>query len=181
MTPRAREEELVVREVEDETLVYDLKRHKAHSLNPTAARVWRYCDGNTTIAEMARRLRAELDTPVDEQVVRLALQRLDGAHLLQERLIPAGGAEQISRRSVARRLGMAAGLTILLPVVTSIVAPTPALAATCLADVPGGACCPPGSILNQPCGGAACPHHVCTPNPTCAGPGESGFKCISNL
>ena len=115
-----------------EMLVYDLASHRAHSLNRTAALVWRWCDGNTTLAEMARRLRAELDAPVDEEVVRLALQRLDGARLLQERVTRPRDAERISRRAVARRLGMAAGLTVLLPVVTSIIAPTPAHAASCV-------------------------------------------------
>jgi len=133
MTPRARVDELVVREVEDETLVYDLKRHRAHSLNQTAALVWRWCDGRTTVLEMAQRLQAELRLPADEEVVLLALDRLGRSHLLQERVTSKEEAVRVSRRAVARKVAMAAGMTVLLPVVTSIVAPTPAAAATCLA------------------------------------------------
>ena len=40
MLPKARQEQLTVRELPDETVVYDLARHKAHCLNPTAALIW---------------------------------------------------------------------------------------------------------------------------------------------
>src|SRR5438067_12451593 len=113
MEPRAREDELVVREVEDETLVYDLKRHKAHSLNHTAALVWRWCDGQATIPEMARRLSAETKIAAGEDAVWLALDGLGRARLLQERATRPDDAERVSRRAVARKLGMTAGLTLL--------------------------------------------------------------------
>src|SRR5207249_1852852 len=101
--------DLVVQEVADETLVYDLKRHRVHALNPTAPRVWRLCDGRTTIAEMAERLSRETGPPADEEVVWLALDGLGRARLLQERVTRPGDAERVSRRAVARKLGMAAG------------------------------------------------------------------------
>jgi hypothetical protein len=43
--PQARTEGLTVRELAEETLVYDKERHKAHCLNRTAACVWKHCDG----------------------------------------------------------------------------------------------------------------------------------------
>ena len=54
--PRARTDGLVINELTDEVLVYDLKRDKAHCLNAAAASVWKQCDGRTTVAEIARRL-----------------------------------------------------------------------------------------------------------------------------
>ena len=36
--PTARQEQLIVEEVLDETIIYDLRRNRAHSLNRTAAR-----------------------------------------------------------------------------------------------------------------------------------------------
>ena len=39
LMPRARQDELVVEELPDETLVYDLKRHKALCLNRTSVLV----------------------------------------------------------------------------------------------------------------------------------------------
>ena len=59
--PRALRDDLVIRVLEDETLVYDTKRDQAHCLNYAAARVWEFCDGNTTAAQASRALRTELD------------------------------------------------------------------------------------------------------------------------
>lgn len=127
MTPRAREAELVVQHLSDETLVYDLARHQAHCLNPIAARVWRLCDGQTPVAALATRLSKELGGEAAEDVVWLALDQLARAHLLRERPTRPKGSPRHSRREVLRRLGQAA----LLPAVASIVAPTPAEAQAC--------------------------------------------------
>jgi Coenzyme PQQ synthesis protein D (PqqD) len=52
--PRARQHELLVHELADEILVYDLNGHKAHSLNKAAALVWQRCDGEGSITDIAR-------------------------------------------------------------------------------------------------------------------------------
>ena len=83
LMPRARQDELVVEELRDETLVYDLERHKARCLNPTAALVWRHCDGQTSVAEVAALLEEQSATPADESVVWMALDRLSRAHLIE--------------------------------------------------------------------------------------------------
>ncbi len=61
--PQMRAHGLVVDDLPDEVLVYDLDRHQAHCLNRSAALVWRACDGHSDPAEIARRLTAELDAP----------------------------------------------------------------------------------------------------------------------
>ncbi len=53
MQPQARQDKLLVQEVGDELVVYDQKRHVAHSLNRTAALVWQNCDGQRTVADLA--------------------------------------------------------------------------------------------------------------------------------
>src|SRR4051794_24438190 len=103
MHPKAREEGLLVEELADETMVYDQKRHKAHCLNRTAALVWRHCDGQTSVSQLVTLLR-KLELPAEEELVWLALDRLEKAHLLQDR--PARPMEGISRRQVMRKLGM---------------------------------------------------------------------------
>src|SRR5437773_6723974 len=103
MLPRRRHKDLVIENLADETLVYDLKRHKGHCLNGTASRVWKLCNGRTTVPEMMARLERDLHMPVDEQVVWFALRRLDKAYLLRERL-PSGLSERaLSRRQLMRR------------------------------------------------------------------------------
>src|SRR4051812_9076998 len=95
LIPRARAEGLLVREMPDgELMIYDTERHQGHSLNRMAALVWRHCAGQTSVEEMAAALRQQ-DLPASEDVVWLALDRLERAHLLQERLVHP--AEVVSR------------------------------------------------------------------------------------
>jgi Coenzyme PQQ synthesis protein D (PqqD) len=138
--PKAREDRLLVENLADEVLVYDGKRHKAHCLNQTAAIVWKHCDGQTAVPEIARRVQHELKTPVGEDVVWLALDALGRNHLLQEQIERAPGAAGLSRRD-AMKVGLAGAGA--LPLVTSILAPTIAQAAT-LGTVPPGVTLPPG-------------------------------------
>jgi hypothetical protein len=150
-TPRARMDGLVVKALNDEVLVYDLTRHRAHSLNRAAAAVWRRLDGRTTVRELAARLSEELGSPADEQIVWLALKELDRAHLLDAPLrAPAG--QGLSRRQWLGRVGVAAGVSaMLVPTVSSIVAPHAYAQAS-----PVG-CSPPDSCATFTCaGGCAC-------------------------
>ena len=141
---RARKDDLIVKEMPDEVLVYDLVRDKAHCLNHTAALVWNYCDGRTSVAKIAGRLGKELNAAVDESVVWLALNQLSKNHLLEERIVPPALMTGINRREMLRTLGVAAVVAV--PVITSIVAPTPAQAQSCL---PVGAAC--GGTITTPC------------------------------
>jgi len=64
LLPKARQDKLTVRELPDETLIYDHLAAKAHCLRQTAALVWKHCDGRTTVAELAGLLQRELGVPV---------------------------------------------------------------------------------------------------------------------
>ena len=142
--PRARREGLVIQELPDEVLVYDRERDKAHCLNQTAALVWGYCDGTTTVPTMARHLERDLNTnKVDEKIVWYALDQLSKDHLLEESFVAPTLLGGMTRRQMVHVLGIAAVVAI--PLVTSIVAPTPAQAATCLPTnspcTSGAQCC----------------------------------------
>src|ERR1041384_5917464 len=86
--PLARTDNLIVRELPDEVLVYDLERDKAHCLNSTAALIWRHCDGRTTISELARKLARDTSAPIDEQMIWFALKQLNKDHLLAAEVVP---------------------------------------------------------------------------------------------
>lgn len=160
--PKARKSQLITKEVAREILVYDLNRDEAHCLNSTAARVWAHCDGVTTVREMKLLLADELQAPVADEVVWLALEQLRKARLLTEPLLHEPLAnfaqvEQMSRRALVRRLGVAAAVTV--PLVTSIVAPRAAAAASCLpASSPctADAQCCSGGCVNNGRGGFEC-------------------------
>lgn len=143
--PRARLD-CLSREFDSELLVYDPQRNVGHCLNSTAAATWKLCDGNNSPSQISRTLSRQLSVRMDESVVLLALDQLAGAHLLVEPVVPA---KRLSRRVAIRRIGIAAA--IVLPLVTSVVAPTPAQAASCLHN-------------NQPCANnAMCCSGVCVP------------------
>src|SRR5712691_3044972 len=134
--PLARKEGLVIQELPDEVLVYDLERDRAHCLNETAAFVWQHCDGRTTTGEIARSLGKKVNASVDEKVVWFAIDQLGRNHLMATRSVPPQSVAGLNRREMVRVLGIAAAVAV--PVVASIVAPTPAQATTCVAQ--GGSC-----------------------------------------
>lgn len=143
--PLARKDGLLVRAVNEEMLVYDLERHKAHCLNRTAALVWGHCDGKATVADVARLVGKKIGTPPDEETIRNALSQLDRAGLLQGRITRADNARRLSRRQAVRSLSVAAAAAV--PIVTTIVAPHAAEAGTC---TPAGETC-----TGLPCCGSA--------------------------
>lgn len=130
--PLARKEGLVIQELPDEVLVYDLDRDRAHCLNETAAFVWQRCDGRTTADEIARSLSEKVNASVDEKVVWFAIDQLGRNHLMATRPAPPQVIAGMNRREMVRALGLAAAVAV--PVVVSIVAPTPAQATTCAAS-----------------------------------------------
>jgi hypothetical protein len=150
--PLMRQRGLVIDDLPDEVLVYDLDRHKAHCLNQTAALVWKLCDGRTEPREIARLLERELLAPCPEDVVWLALRQLDSLHLLEQPITLPAQLAGMSRRQMIRNLGVAAAVAV--PLVTSIISPTAVQAATCLH---GGATC--GTAAE--CCSAICIGSVC--------------------
>jgi hypothetical protein len=122
MQPRARTDDLVVERLGDEVLVYDQRTEKCHMLNRAAAAVWRRCDGQAGPAELAAAVAAESGLPARDEVVALALDQLRRADLL-EGADEAAHERPLSRRALVRRLGLAAGLAALLPMVESLVVP----------------------------------------------------------
>lgn len=122
--PTARKAGLVVQEVPDEVLVYDLNTNKAHCLNKTAAAVWQSCDGTKSISDIASILAGQSGASVSDEIVWLAIDQLNENNLLESKL-KADFAGQ-SRRDVLKKLGLAA--VVALPIVASLVAPKSAMA-----------------------------------------------------
>jgi hypothetical protein len=132
----ARDQGLIVDSIGDELLVYDTACSRAHSLNVVAAAVWRACDGQRDVDQLAA------FTALERSAVELALD-----NLLDAELITGYGRSGVSRRVVLRRLSLtAAGLAVGLPVIRSITAPTAAMATsgTCT-----GPTCPAGSYCGS--------------------------------
>jgi len=155
--PQARKSGLIIKETEGEILIYDQQSNKAHCLNPTAAGVWKYCDGRTTLADACSSLSRDFETLIDEKLVWYAVDQFSKDNLLEKEIEPpAFVIAGMNRRQMVRTLGLSA--IVALPLVTSIVAPTPAQAATCLPPgqpcVTSADCCQ--GLCNTPPGNGLC-------------------------
>jgi len=122
--PTARKNGLVVQEIPNEVLVYDLDSNKAHCLNKTAGIVWKSCDGANSVSDIARLVTAELGEQVNDDFVWLAIDQLSENDLLEQELKSAFAGE--SRRDVLKKIGLAS--VVALPVIASLVAPTSIMA-----------------------------------------------------
>ena len=142
--PKAKTERLIVTKIEDETLVYEVSRHAATCLNEFAARVWRQCDGEKSVADIADALGE------DERAVWLALHQLNKSKLLVEEIaLPPAMRTGKTRREIAGQLGLGAAVAA----VSSIVMTT-AAHASCLptnARCTSQNCCPPNTCAFGSC------------------------------
>ena len=154
--PRARKDKLIIKELPDETLVYDLENDKAHCLNSTAVTVWQHCDGRSSVSEIAQSLAAP-GTKADETIVWLALDQLKKFNLLDEAPQAPVHLAGLSRRQWVRNIGFAA---IALPAIISIAAP--------VAEAQGSPC----SCVIPNCRPDGCP---CSGNVNCINKCNAGI------
>lgn len=156
---KSRTQDIVVRKLADETLVYDRKTLQASCLNSLAAEVWERCDGETSVVAIAASISSGRDEPVEESAVWAALERLSGSNLLEHPIAaPTFVDGRTSRRGALRAIGL--GTAAAIPAVTTIMLPSMAEAASC---VPSGGPCD----LNNPgaCCSLTCVNHQ--DGPTC--------------
>lgn len=139
--PTARKEGLVIQELSDEVLVYDLNSNKAHCLNQTAAFVWKACNGKNSITEIVNDFEKQTGGKVSEDLVWLAIDQLNEKNLFEKEM--PRKFEGQNRRQVLKKIGLAS--VIALPIVASITAPTAALAVTCSGTVTSCIGCPDGT------------------------------------
>ncbi len=144
--PMARQNGLVVQEMPDEVLVYDLNSNKAHCLNQSAAFVWKSCDGTNSVEDIVRQFESNGKGKVTEDFVWLAIDQLNENGLLDGKVAPRFAGQ--SRRQVLKTIGLASMVAV--PVIASLVAPQKAL---------GAASC---TCQAAPCPAAGCPTTVCT-------------------
>jgi hypothetical protein len=126
-SPCARSENLIVEELGEELLVYDMGADRGHCLSPTAARVWRHCDGHTSVEGLSARL------DLDADAVDRALEELAACKLLEptpELAVVAANGDGATRRELATKAVKAGAVAAAAPLIVSVAAPTPAQAQT---------------------------------------------------
>ena len=151
---------MLVRELPEEILIYDLTRHKMFCLGKNASWVWRRCNGRRTARELAASLEKELRRPVPEDVLALVLRRLSRARLLENPVERPPG--EVSRRELLRTAAAIGGVSIL-----ALAVPTPMAAATCTRGVITPSECDPGDATSWGC---CCTNgQLCDPSGMCVG------------
>jgi Coenzyme PQQ synthesis protein D (PqqD) len=140
-SPIARSEDLLVEELGDELLVYDRGCDEAHSLDASAAAIWRACDGTKPVSAIAS------DLVLEEAVVQSTVEQLGELGLLLPGSFETAGH---SRRALLRH-GLVAGAAgvAAVPVIRSIVAPSAAQAQTLIVCAPHNDQC--GVVTNGTC------------------------------
>lgn len=115
----------------EDLLVYDTASQRVTSLNPFAAAVWRAAGEDAAVEAVVARLATEGLGGAEREAVEKALAMLDAAGLLEAPAVAAEAVDQ-GRRALFGRLaiGGAVAAAVLTPVVATIVAPTPAQAAS---------------------------------------------------
>jgi len=123
--PRARQDGLLEETVGEELLIYDQNSHTAHCLSPIAASVWRHCDGERDVSELA------VLAGASESLVADALYELREKNLLdaEPELTPGTGPSESRREAIGRvaRYGAAAAAGSM---IVSATAATPAMASS---------------------------------------------------
>ena len=152
--PTARNAGIVVRTLKDEVLIYDTEQHQAHCLNKNAAVIWEHCDGTQTVEKLSCLLNLGdgVSEHQKEQIVWIALDQLEHAHLLSEPVSKPQVVKEVTRRKLMRALGIAALISV--PVVSTIFAPRAAEASTCLAS--GQACGVSAQCCSGLCSAGTC-------------------------
>lgn len=126
--PIARKSDIVMQEIDDETLIYDIIENKAFNLNHTSAMVWSLCNGARTVADIAKDMTGKLDSVITEDFVWLAVEQLKKDNLLEDCTAIVIPFEGLSRRKIIRKVGLAS--LVAFPIISSLLAPLPIHAAS---------------------------------------------------
>lgn len=177
----ARTDELVVRELGDELLVYDEREDVAHCLSSTAASVWQACEGGASFEDLVARVDLDGEAEGGEGRIAAALEELSAKQLLQGPSLVSG----ITRRHALRRMAGVGAAAVATPLIVSATVKTPYASAACLQQysvcTADSQCC---TYLGLICtsGGASgshatkyCNTSTCTPN----GSKPGGNSCTS--
>jgi hypothetical protein len=163
--PLGRREDLLIENVGDESVVYDLESKNVHCLSPLAAVVFEHCDGRTKPADCASIAADRLGRDVSEDEVLAAVGQLEERELFFSPVLKLNGnGNGISRRDFARRGAVAGAVAFAAPLITSIAAPTAAMAASGIASGCAGCGKNPDCVSNHCCqsnAGKSCNQGCC--------------------
>lgn len=157
--PLSRRDKIVIQEMDDELLIYDLAKNKAYCLNQTLAIIWQECDGENSVTQISLNLSKKLKVNVNEDLVWLALKQLKNESLLEKSVEIKTPFDGLNRREIVKRIGFAS--MVALPILSSVLAPSAisAQSAGCGCSTPSGSLArSPGCncVMNSDCCSNVC-------------------------
>lgn len=123
MTNPQRRPRVVSEAVGDGLGVFDPQQQQPYILNATSALVFQHCNGQTTPHRLMELLRQKFNISIRhaEQLLWLALDELEKAHLLQTMVAPTQAPQPMLTRRQVLTAFAAAGLSLaLLPIVSPV-------------------------------------------------------------
>jgi len=124
MTNPRKRSNIVSEAVGDGLGIFDPQLQKPYLLNATSALVFQHCDGQTTPQQLTQFLCQKFNVPQRqaEELLWLALDELEKANLLQEKITTTQAPQPLLTRRQALTAFAAAGLSLaLLPLVSPVV------------------------------------------------------------
>lgn len=163
--PKVRNQNIVIQEIGNEIMIYDLEINKAYCLNETSAIIYQNCNGETDFAD----LNSKYNFP--NEIIYLTLDQLQKENLLEKKSEFLSPFKGLSRREVVKKIVL--GSMIALPVIASIVAPTAINAASCNLLASGATTV---FVCTSPVVGGCAAGNICSLNV----PGfDAGAECCS--
>ncbi len=79
-------DDLLVREVENENVIYDHTNNSVHSLNITARFIWDFCDGKHNLSDITQEITSKfnIDSDTAHGDLKNTIEEFKANHLLQE-------------------------------------------------------------------------------------------------
>lgn len=154
-TPKARQHDLLITKVEDETVVYDFTTDTGSCLNDLTTIIWEACDGHTDTASLLDAIKCSGYPDANINLIWKALDQLEQAKLIERSVGSDNNKSSPNRRDMFRALS--AGAIGALPLISTVII-QPALAQM------SGLCLP----KNAPCFfDSQCCSNNCRSNGTC--------------
>ncbi len=162
MKPKARNNKILIQEIENEVLIYDLTNNKVFNLNKTAALVWRNCNGTNSVEIISE------NTNFPVNLILLTIDELQKYNLFEEEFVTNLPTDKSNRRKLLMQF---AATAFALPAIITLVAPKSINAQSGLVCKRNNGCdCPGGTQTTRlDFIGATCdvPSTNCDPECTC--------------
>jgi hypothetical protein len=170
----ARSEDLLIENVGDETVVYDLETKEAHCLKAVAAFVFAHADGTRSLTEITEMARGLSRPEIGEQEILEAVEQLEEIDLLARPLVAL--EDGLSRRQMVKQVAYTGAAAVTATTLITTIAAPSAMAA-CTGQQGGCSCTGNGDCKSGHCCAVPNPNQKGKCNGGCCAADNNGVDC----